>query len=130
MKISNSLNDETIQTELGKRLEQLRLEKDFTQGSLAERAGIGKRTIERLESGESVQLTSLIRVLRVLELLDGIEQILPEPSIRPMDLLRLQGKKRRRAYAPRSSVTKENASSRDIVAETSQTDIWRWGDET
>jgi transcriptional regulator with XRE-family HTH domain len=129
MKITNALNDEAIQTELGKRLEQIRLERGFTQDALAERAGIGKRTIERLESGSSVQLTSLIRVLRVLELLDVIEQFLPEPSIRPMELLRLQGKKRQRAYAPRGSALKGSVSSPDTTAEPAPPGPWRWGDE-
>jgi len=125
MKIANTMNDAILLTELGKRLEQIRLERGTTQDTLAERAGIGKRTLERLEAGESVQITSLLRVLRELELLEGIETWLPEPAPRPMDLLRLQGKKRQRAYAPRPSAKKaaENA------AELAPREPWTWGDE-
>lgn len=115
MKITNSLNDQAVLQEMGSRLIQKRIEKAWTQAELSQRSGIAKRTLERLEAGQSVQLSNLIRVLRTLELLELIDSLLPEPGPRPMDLLQLQGKTRRRAS--------RKAPSRPSTG-------WTWGDES
>ena len=101
MNINPDLNDEAILEELGKRLTQRRIELALTQQELAEQAGIGKRTLERLEAGASVQISNFIRVLRKLDLLDVLGSLLPETGPRPMDLLKLHGKTRKRASSPR-----------------------------
>ena len=114
MKFQSRLTDEAVRKELGARLEQRRIELSLTQAELADRAGIGKRTLERLEAGQSVQFTTLIRTLRELDLLENLNALLPEAGPRPMDLLKLQGKRRKRAYSPRGKETK--------------TIGWKWGD--
>jgi transcriptional regulator with XRE-family HTH domain len=93
-----------------------RIELGLTQADLAEQAGIGKRTLERLEAGESVQLTNFLQVMRMLRLLDGLESLIPEPGPRPMELLKQQGKQRKRASARQRKP--EQASP-----------PWKWGDE-
>ena len=45
-------------------------------------AGIAKRTLERIESGKSGQLASIIRICRVLERLEEIDAWLPESPAR------------------------------------------------
>lgn len=98
MKISNPLSDESILRELGERLARARLEQNLTQAALAEEAGLGKRTVERLESGEAAtQLSSLIRVFRALGLIDRLDALVPEASASPMEQLKRQGRKRKRA---------------------------------
>jgi transcriptional regulator with XRE-family HTH domain len=97
MKISNLLADEAILGELGERLARRRLELQLTQAEVAEQAGVAKRTLERIESGASSQISSLIRILRVLDGLTGLDRILPESAPRPMDLLKRKGKVRQRA---------------------------------
>jgi transcriptional regulator with XRE-family HTH domain len=97
MIISGDLNDDAVMKELGRRLAQLRVDSNYTQEYLAERAGLGKRTLERLEKGMQVQTASLVRVLRGLGLLDALEGLLPAADIRPMDLLRLKKNRRQRA---------------------------------
>ncbi|HEY9149583.1 MAG TPA: helix-turn-helix transcriptional regulator [Gammaproteobacteria bacterium] len=103
MKISDLLTDEAILDELGARIASRRLELELTQAELAEQAGIAKRTLERIEAGNSAQLSSLVRILRVLEALPGLEVLIPAAGPRPMDQLKRKGKVRQRAPGRRGS---------------------------
>jgi transcriptional regulator with XRE-family HTH domain len=107
MKITSQLTDESILRELGGRLAHARLERNLTQAALAEQAGVGKRTVERLESGEvATQLSGFLRVCRALGILERLETLIPEPAPSPMALLKLQGRKRRRASARKAAKPK------------------------
>lgn len=90
------MTDDTILKEIGRRLARRRLDFQLTQAALAQEAGVSKRTVERIEAGYATQTLSLIRIMRVLDLLHGLDQLLPKPGPRPMDLLKLKGKPRRR----------------------------------
>jgi len=92
-----TMTDDAVLEEFGRRLARRRLNLQLTQAKLAEQAGVSKRTVERMESGAAVQTLSLIRILRVLDLLQGLDQLIPETGPRPMDLLKLKGKERKRA---------------------------------
>ncbi|MFA6504909.1 MAG: helix-turn-helix domain-containing protein [Treponemataceae bacterium] len=115
MKLNGSLTDEAILREVGHRLVQLRIDLSWTQAELAERSGIGKRTVERLENGESVQAVGVIRVLRAFGLLETLDSLVPEASLHPMELLKKHTKPRRRASSSRTK--KEDGSA------------WVWEDE-
>ncbi len=115
MDVDNTINDRAILQEIGRRLNRCRVEQGLTQAGLAREAGVSKRTVERIEAGESAQTTNLIRVLRVLGLLDAFTASFPETGPRPMDLLRLHGKERRRASSKRRQDTGGDA--------------WQWGDD-
>jgi len=98
MKISPQLTDQAVLQELGGRLAGARIERNLTQAALAEQAGISKRTIERLESGEvATQLSGFLRVCRALGVLERFETLLPEPVPGPMAQLKNAGRKRQRA---------------------------------
>jgi len=115
MMIISQLTDEAILRELGKRLAAARLERNLTQADSAEHAGVSKRTVERLESGEvAAQLSGFIRVCRALGLVERFDTLIPEPMPSPMAQLKLQGRKRRRA------------SGKKAVADAPKT--WTWGD--
>jgi transcriptional regulator with XRE-family HTH domain len=114
MKIEGLLTDEAILGELGGRLVQRRLELQLTQEMLAEQAGVSKRTVERVEAGSTTQMSTMIRILRVLELLDRLDTLVPESGARPMDLLKLKGKERKRASGKRNPTDKIP---------------WKWDDE-
>jgi transcriptional regulator with XRE-family HTH domain len=116
MKISQQNADEVVLRELGARLARSRLDRNLSQAQLAHEAGIGKRTVERIEAGDSAQLASLIRILRALDMVEGFDALIPEPIASPLEQLALRGRERRRA----SSRTHVSGSDRD----------WTWGDET
>lgn len=73
-------SDLTQLAELGKRLTAHRVDRRLTQAMLASAAGISKRTVERLETGHSVQLTYLLRLLAALGLQDGLSQLFTRPA--------------------------------------------------
>ncbi|MBS1678159.1 MAG: helix-turn-helix transcriptional regulator [Actinobacteria bacterium] len=117
MRIQSNSPDDAVLRELGERLARTRLERNLSQERLAEEAGVSKRTVERLEAGESVKSNSLIRVLRGLGQLEALERLVPEPLPSPVERLRSQGRRRRRASAPRATPG------------SAPTEPWRWGDE-
>jgi transcriptional regulator with XRE-family HTH domain len=117
MKIEKQATDEAVLSELGRRLAQVRLERNLTQARLAEQAGVSKRTVERLESGGvAAQLSGFIRVCRVLDLVERFNLLVPEPMPSPIEQLKLRGRKRLRA----SERGQAHAAPRK----------WQWGDET
>jgi transcriptional regulator with XRE-family HTH domain len=98
MKIAGDLSEEVVLRELGERLARARLEHDLTQAELADKAGVSKRTVERLESGEvATQLSGLLRVCRGLGLLERFDMLLPEAVASPMVRLKQKGRERQRA---------------------------------
>ena len=115
MKITAQLNDESVLKELGRRLNSVRLGHNLTQAALAEQAGVSKRTVERLESGEvATQISSFLRVCRTLGLLERFESLIPDAMTSPMAQLKQQGRKRQRASG-RKTASKKPAT-------------WTWGE--
>jgi len=118
VKITNQLTDDALLKELGGRLARIRVEQNLTQARLAERAGLSKRTVERLEKGVVAgQLAGFVRVCRILGLMDRFEAFLPEPVPSPVLQLKLRGKQRRRAYTNQKTEGKAPAKK------------WQWADE-
>lgn len=116
MKISKQATDQALLVELGTRLASVRLEKNLTQAQLAEKAGVSKRTVERLEAGSvATQLSSFLRVCRALDVIERFDALVPESAAGPVEQLKLRGRKRLRASARRPG----KPPSRK----------WRWGDE-
>lgn len=105
MNISSELTDTAVLRTLGQRIERYRIEARLTQAELAEQAGIGKRTLERIEAGSGAELVTLIRVLRALRLLEGFERLLPPLPPSPIEQLKLRGRQRRRVSHRRTSQT-------------------------
>jgi transcriptional regulator with XRE-family HTH domain len=103
MKIQDTQTDEAILSEIGQRIARRRLAQQMTQAELAEQAGIGKRTLERVEAGLTAQSSTLIRIFRVLGLLPKLDQMLAEPSIRPLEAAARKGKARQRASGRKKS---------------------------
>ncbi|MEX2515615.1 MAG: helix-turn-helix transcriptional regulator [Gammaproteobacteria bacterium] len=116
MKITDLLTDDAVLAELGARIARRRVELQLTQAAVAEQAGIAKRTLERIEAGQTSQLNTLVRVLRVLDAVSGLDSLIPESGPRPMDLLKRKGKTRQRASKSR----KPGDSGKP----------WTWDDET
>jgi len=115
MKIDNMLTDEAILAEVGVRIAKRRLEFELTQAALATEAGIGKRTLERVEAGEAAQLSTIIRIFRVLNLLSNLNQMLPESRPGPIEVMERRVKVRQRASSTGKRPGKEQP--------------WTWDDD-
>ncbi len=102
MQIDKVMSDDAILAELGGRLARRRIDLQLTQAALAHEAGVSKRTVERIESGASAQMVSIIRICRVLDLMPGLDQIAPQAGPRPMDMIKIKGKVRKRASSSRN----------------------------
>ncbi len=121
MRITSQLTDAAILHELGARLARTRLERNLSQEELGNEAGVSRPAVQRLEAGEPVKLTTLLRILRVLDLLDSLDRFVPEPVPSPIERLKRGGQERQRATGSRS----------DGAREVERTQLpWRWGDES
>lgn len=103
---------EQIIASFGKRIEQIRLSKNWTWAKLANESGVTWRTIANLEMGKKVTLDTFVRVLIALGIQGNLEQLLPDPSIRPMERINLRTNERKRAR------------QKKIIT----TDEWTWND--
>ena len=92
-----SLSDPAIRVEVGERLKEYRLRKNLTQNEVAVQSGLSVLSVQNLENGRSVSLSTFVPVLRVLRLLPNLENLVPELPISPVELLKLKGKSRQRA---------------------------------
>ncbi len=115
MKFLNDNSDDATLRELGSRIATSRLNRNLTQDDLAKEAGISKRTLQRVEQGESTHVTNLIRILRALGLLENLEGLIPEPAISPVQQMKMRGKQRRRASSRSEQPARKSP--------------WSWGDE-
>jgi transcriptional regulator with XRE-family HTH domain len=115
MKLTNDNSDNAVLKEIGNRIAQYRLNQDKTQATLAQEAGVSNRTITRVENGNSIQVSSLIRILRALKLAENLDGLVPEPVVSPVQQLKMQGKHRKRASSKLAKSDKEGP--------------WSWGDE-
>jgi transcriptional regulator with XRE-family HTH domain len=118
MRITSQSSDQSVLVELGERIAQNRLERNLTQAALAAEAGVGVATLERLESGRATRLDTFVRVLRALGLVEALDRAVPAPLASPIEQLKLQGRRRRRAGA-----------ARHVVNESGDPGQFRWGDE-
>ena len=120
MRIGSQNSDEATLAELGERLARTRLERNLDQRQLAVEAGVSKRTVERLEDGEPVRMSSFVRVMRALDLLDRLDQLVPEPLPSPIERLKTSGRRRRRASGRRRGS--------DRPSESERAGTWTWSD--
>ena len=118
MKIDESAGDDAVAVELGRRLTGIRLAQNLSQRQLADAAGLGLRTIQRLEQGAvATQLSGFLRVCRVLGLLARIDRIFEAPPPSPTDQLKLSERRRQRATGRRKP---------SMVSEKT----WSWGESS
>ena len=102
---------------LSRRLVQHRLNRNLTQVELAREAGVSRRTLARLESGESTQLDSFLRILTALGLEAGLDRLVPDVPESPIQQLERSGRTRKRATGRRKPRTDAPGP-------------WSWGDDS
>lgn len=102
--ITADMTPEAVTVELGRRLKQARLNVDKTQVEVAELAGVSRMTVINAEKGKA-QLEVFVAIMIALQLEGQLELFLPLPEISPIQLARLQGRRRQRASGQKASST-------------------------
>lgn len=78
---------EEVVREIGKRIAALRLSMNWSQQELSARAGVSKRSIERLEQGtENPNLKVFVAVCSALRRTPGFESLLPAIELTPQQI--------------------------------------------
>jgi len=96
------MTNDGILAELGERVQRKRLNRNISQQVLAKRAGVSRRSIYLMESGQPVGMKVFISILRALKSLDELDAFLPEVDLSPIELAKLKGRVRQRASGSRS----------------------------
>ena len=107
----STASSESIIDTLCKRLDEIRLSRNISQADLAEEAGVSRSTMTRLADGKPISLDSFVRVMTALRLTDHLAALLPDPTIRPIERVQLEGAEQQRASAKKD-----------------ETSEWTWGD--
>jgi transcriptional regulator with XRE-family HTH domain len=97
--------------ELGQKIKLYRIMKEMSQQDLEDKTGISKRSISRLEQGESVQLENLFKILLALDLGENIELLVPDQTKKPSYYLKKTDNKAKR------------------VRKKTEKNDFKWGDE-
>lgn len=98
--------------QLGKQIKSYRIMKEMSQQDLEDKSGVSKRSISRLEQGETVQVDNLFKILIALGLAENIELLVPDQTKRPSYYLE---KKEKKAKRVRKKIEKKSE--------------FKWGDE-
>ena len=104
-------NQKDYMIELGQKIKTYRIMSEMSQQDLADKTGVSKRSISRLEQGESVQVDNLFNILLSLGLGDNIDLLVPDQTKRPSFFLEKTDDKPKRV---RKKVKKND---------------FKWGDE-
>jgi len=109
-----------VARDFGRRLEALRLARNERRIDVAKAAGVSLRTLARLETTGRATLETLVRVMAALGLDEHLRNLLPDPTVRPIDRIDRGGKARQRAR-PKPSAIDRSPRGRSG---------WKWGDES
>ena len=116
-------SSEAIMEVLFDRLEEIRLSRNISQANLAAEAGVSRSTITRLARGENISVDSFVRIMQALGLTDNLAALLPNPKIRPVERIRMDGAERVRASSKQKS-TAEWRWGRHRVTDTARVILW------
>ena len=95
----SSKSDSALERSFGEYIKHHRLKQNITQGKLSKNAGISRSTLSLMERGESVNISTFIKVLRALNLLHIMENFEVQNEISPIQLAKLEREQRKRASA-------------------------------
>lgn len=93
----NELSDGAVLEQVGRFVQQSRLQQNKSQQQVADAAGVNRSTLSQIENGKGGTLISLIQILRVLGQLSFVKAFQVEDRPSPMYLATLELKKRKRA---------------------------------
>ncbi len=92
-----NLTVEEWEAEVGRQIRAARVASDFDQAHLASLANVSLATLSNLERGKGSTLKTLVAIVRALGRTDWLENLAPELTVSPMQMLRA---KQRRPNAP------------------------------
>ncbi len=98
--------------ELGQKIKMYRIMNEMSQQDLEDKCGVSKRSISRLEQGESVQVDNLFKILISLGLGENIELLVPDQTKRPSYYLE-----------------KKERTPKRVRKKSEQKNVFKWGDE-
>ncbi len=98
-----AMTDKAVAKEMGRRLKSLRLRRNLSQKEVSIATGISVNAVQTAERGES-KLITYIKFMRALNSLDSLDSFLPEVTISPLELAKMEGKKRQRASGIRKKL--------------------------
>ena len=86
----------------GKSLARLRLARRLPQAQVAERAGVSRNTVSRIENGDpSVAIGQVVRYLQALDRVDLLERLTDAPDVAVTALEAQQKRRRARPLTPK-----------------------------
>jgi len=98
-----SQSDPAILSLLGSFIQHTRLQQNKTQQQLADLSGLNRSTIVQIENGGGGTLLSFIQLLRALESLHVFRNFEVQQQFSPLQLAKLEHKKRKRARAKKTN---------------------------
>lgn len=114
--MSKYLSSQAALSDLGSKLKTYRIYRGLTQEDLAEKTGVSRRSIQYMENGRDINLTTLIKVLMAFGLDSNLELLVPDSNRRPSFFVKNKGVIPQRARA--SKQTKQTVKK-----------AFKWGDE-
>jgi len=97
-----SMSDVAISNAIGYFIKHHRLAQNKTQDEVARDAGISRSTLSLLERGGTVTVATLLQVLRELDLLYVMDAFKIQKQISPIELARIDLRKRQRARSQKN----------------------------
>jgi transcriptional regulator with XRE-family HTH domain len=92
-----AMSDPAVLEIIGDFIRKTRLNQNKTQQEVSENAGINRSTLVNMEKGKGGTLISLVQVLRALEQLHLLKNFEVKTELSPLQLAKIEMKKRRRA---------------------------------
>lgn len=110
IKYWHAMSDPAILEVLGNFIQQIRLQQNKTQQQVATAAGINRSTIVQIEKGGGGTLLSFIQILRALEQLQVFQSFEVKQELSPLQLAKIDQKKRQRASTRKNTVIEKPKS--------------------
>ena len=95
--------DKELIGRMGRKLKEIRLEKNISQANLAKKTGMSRNSIYLIENGKSFSIDSFVAILRALESLDKIAFFFSkkEHKLSPLEVFEREKKAKKRASKKR-----------------------------
>ncbi len=103
-----AMTDKALAEHIGDFIRYHRLDQNITQASLSHSAGISRSTLSLLERGETVTLSTLLKVLRVLDQLHIMDVFNVDKSPSPLSLVKMSKDIKQRARQKQKDNTIRN----------------------